>query len=504
MDMKHLRPLQRQTHIMRLFALIMLLVWTWSVPMLAHAQDATPDWDAIDAYVEAEIAADRVPGAALAIVRGTEIVHMRGFGFDGTGGTVSPQSSFVLGSMSKSFTALAIMQLVEEGKIELTAPVQEYVPWFRVADATVSSQITIQQLLNHTSGIPTSAARANNANRSIADHVRALASVELDAAPGTIHEYSSPNYQVLGAVVEQVSGQSFADYIQERIFTPLGMTHSYTSQDAAMGAGMALGHRYVFGFPQIAVLPYEADRLPTAAVIGSAEDLAHFLIAQLNGGAYGDARVLSAEGIAEMHRPTAQGEDYQYAMGWRVGKVRDVDAIHHGGVVSNYRGKMVMVPQGGWGVVVLTNISSMLPLTPTSHRIADNIAGSLGGTPLPAAGSNFKTAYFVIAIAIALLTVNQLKDLIQPRGWQQRFAEESRAAIIRSVAVELLMPIVVLVALPFVLRLPWTEILRSMPDIGYWMLASFGVGIALGIWKAVVAYGLIRTVPTDAPHPASP
>ena len=111
-------------------------------------------YDAIDAYVEEQMHRLKIPGASLAIVEGGEIVHLRGFGRARPGGEApTPQTPFVLGSTTKSFTALAVMQLVEAGKIELDAPVQRYLPWFRVADPEASAQITVRHLLNQTSGM---------------------------------------------------------------------------------------------------------------------------------------------------------------------------------------------------------------------------------------------------------------------------------------------------------------------------------------------------------------
>ncbi len=461
------------------------------------ARNPTPDIAAIDAYVQAEMRADRVPGLALAIVRGSQVVHMRGFGDDGAGKPVTPQTAFLLGSMSKSFTALAIMQLVEQGKIQLDAPAQRYLPWFRVADPDASARITVRHLLNHTTGIPTKAAHAAGERLTIEAHVRALATVVPQHAPGTVHEYASPNYLVLGAIIEQVTGQPYATYVQRSIFTPLDMRHSFTSQTAAMQSTMARGHRYWFGFPRPAVLSYEADRMPTAALISSAEDLTHFLLAQLNGGRYGAHALLTPESVAEMQRPAIQGEGFSYAMGWRVSEMHGVTAIHHGGVPSHFRGKMVLLPRERWGVAVLTNVSSMLPVSPTSHRIADNIAGALVGKPLPAPGSPLARIHLAITVAIGFLTLSQIKDLVALRRWRSRLAAKSRLALLSGLSTDILIPVALLLGLPSVLGLPWSEVLRSMPDVGYWLIGSSVLGLLTGLWKAGIAYG--STWPRKAP-----
>ena len=139
-----------------LYCLLVLLALSFrALPGAAAPRDPT-DFAAIDRYVEQELQATRLPGLALGIVQGDQIVHLRGFGIaDPSGRPVTPQTPFIIGSLSKSFTALAIMQLVEAGKVELDTPVQRYLPWFRVADAQASAQITVRHLLNQTSGLST-------------------------------------------------------------------------------------------------------------------------------------------------------------------------------------------------------------------------------------------------------------------------------------------------------------------------------------------------------------
>ncbi len=129
-----------------------------SIPLSLRRQNRSPratSYDAIDAYVEEQMRRLNIPGVSLAIVEGDQIVHLRGFGQARPGGEApTPQTPFFIGSLTKSITALAVMQLVEAGKIELDAPVQRYLPWFRVADPEASAQMTVRHLLNQTSGLP--------------------------------------------------------------------------------------------------------------------------------------------------------------------------------------------------------------------------------------------------------------------------------------------------------------------------------------------------------------
>jgi len=187
---------------------------------------------AIDGFMETEMQAGRIPGVALAIVQGDRILYQRGYGSAGPDGrAVTPQTPFILGSVSKSFTAMAVMQLLEQGRLELNAPVQRYLPWFRVADVQASAQITIRDLLTHTSGLPSSAGKrflddGDTSRAALERHVRALATIALDRPVGQSFEYCNANYTVLGLVVQAVSGEPYEQYIQGHIFSPLAATNS--------------------------------------------------------------------------------------------------------------------------------------------------------------------------------------------------------------------------------------------------------------------------------------
>jgi len=453
-----------------------------------------PDWKAVDDYIQSEMKRDRIPGVALAITQGKTIVHSRGFGTAAPdGAAVTLQTGFMLGSMSKAFTALAVMQLVEGGKLELDAPVLRYLPWFAMADPQ-AAQITVRHLLNHSSGIPTRAPRAAGSDLSLESHARALAGVSLGHLPGAAHEYASPNYQVLGLVVEAVSGQGFAAYLQEKIFAPLEMRHSYVTREAARESrAMSSGHRLWFGLPVAAALPEEPDRLPTATLISSAEDIAHFLIANLNNGQFGANQVLSPAGMAELHRPAIAGERIHYAMGWRVGQIKGAKAVHHGGILPHFRGKMILLAESGYGVVVLTNVSSVLG-SPSSHRMADNLAGMLTGQPASQSRLSLGILYLLLWCGLAFISYRQIRGLIQLPRWRQTIAElpTERSSRLRklglSTAWELAVPLFLLVALPRLFGFSLTELVRQMPDAGLWMIATALVGLLVGCYKATIAW----------------
>ena len=332
----------------------------------AQLPTSNASYEAIDTYVEEQMQRLNIPGVSLAIVEGEQIVHLRGFGqARPNGGAPSPQTPFILGSTTKSFTALAVMQLVETGKIELDAPVQLYLPWFRVADAQASAQITVRHLLNQTSGLPgvpglIALANLDNSPGTAERQAQALSTLKLTRPVGAAFEYSNLNYNLLGLVVAAASGESYADYIQNNIFDPLKMRHSYTAQTKAKQNGLAVGHRYWFTFPQaMPNLLFPQGSLPTGGLISSAEDMAHYLIAHLNGGRYGEAQILSPEGIAELHRGGADaiemGIDGQYGMGWFITEFDQTKTVWHNGTLPDFSSYMALLPAQKKGVVILVN-----------------------------------------------------------------------------------------------------------------------------------------------------
>jgi CubicO group peptidase (beta-lactamase class C family) len=345
-------------------------------PVLAHqGSDELPQdtsYEEIDAYIKEQIKALNIPGASLAIIEGDQIVHLKGFGVSAPGGeTPTAQTPFFICSLTKSFTALAVMQLVEAGKIELDAPVQRYLPWFTLADPRVAAQITVRHLLNQTSGLTLTTSWVTLTNfddspNATEKQARALASFKPSRPVGSKFEYSNTNYNLLGLIIEAASGEKYAEYVQSRIFDPLDMTHTYTSKAVARQNGMSTGYISWFGFP-IAVpdLPVPSGSLPSGQIISSAEDMAHYLIAQLNRGRYGDAQVLSPEGFADMHSPAVDATTMgvalgEYGMGWFVLQTPHGIRLWHDGTAPDYFSYMALLPEQNKGMVLLVNANQMM------------------------------------------------------------------------------------------------------------------------------------------------
>ena len=466
-----------------------------------------PNLAAIDTFVDREMGAQRIPGLALGIVQGDQVLHMRGFGdADSSGRKVTPQTPFIIGSVAKSFTALAVMQLVEAGKIDLDAPVQRYLPWFRVADEQASAKITVRHLLNQTSGLSTKTGRSFQGSGDTSDGalekaVRKLSTAELTAPVGAKHQYSTINYSVLGLIVQTVSGHSYETYVQKSIFDPLEMRESFTSEAAAQPHGLATGHNYWFGRPRFAHEPYNRGLIPAGYLISSAEDMTHYLIAQLNDGRYRRAAVLSPAGIAELHRPAVAtpAADTSYGMGWFVGPVNGIPAVFHQGETFTYHANVVLVPRNKQGVIVLMNAENSLDLFTRGRMatVAEGVVSLLQGQEPPSPPSRLPI-FVAYALVLAVIAV-QLGGMIRSvaalrRGRAPRGRLGPWWHLGGSLLVNMGWAVLILVIVPQkLLGLPLLVLAEGLPDLAYLLLVSGFVALVWGIGRTLWAFLALRT-----------
>jgi len=462
----------------------------------------TVDSAQIDAFVRAQMQRHGLPGLALALVEGDQIVYMQGYGrADATGRPVTPQTPFLLASVSKPLTAAAVMQLVESGQVDLDAPVQRYVPDFRVAEADAASQITVRHLLLHTSGLPSTACDTRADAQTLAAYVAELQSVSLDTPPGTRHSYCSGNYNLLGRLIETVSGQSFGDYMAQAVFAPLGMAQSFTSEPAAQAAGLAQGYQWFFGLQWPTHYPHNPSQLPSGSMFASAEDLGRFLIAQLNGGRYGNTQLLSAAGVAAMQVPgTERGAAGGYGFGWVIAPVGEVPAVWHDGVNANAHTLLLMQPAARRGVVLLTNSFGIVAYESAYRELEAGVARLLAGqAPAPASALSLGQLYLLIDAGLALGLAIALWPLLTLRRWHAGLLQRQRTGRLPLVRVTLRAIWEIGFALVFLAGVrvvivtglgaqSWYEVLTAFPDFVVWIWALGLAGLITGVSRLAVIW----------------
>ena len=476
-----------------LLCLILMLAPAIGTANASPTRQGETDFAAIDAYITEQMKALGIPGMALGVVQNGQIAHLQGFGVaDSSGRAVTPQTPFYIGSVTKSFTALAVMQLVEAGKIELDAPVQRYLPWFELADKEASAQITMRHLLNQTSGISTKDGNRDRASQQgLEEAVRGLGDLSLTQPVGTTYQYSNLNYNIAGLIVEMVSGQSYADYVREHIFEPLDMRHTYASRAAALADGLSAGHHYMFGhaFESEGILP--PAHLPSGYLIASVEDMTHYAIAQLNGGRYGSTSILSPQGMAELHAPPIPrgGEDRYYAMGWSVSSLDGIPIVSHTGDVGHFHSAVVLMPDRGSGFILLANASGFVQLWQVDD-MARGVLSFLNGKPpapvsLPA-GPRF--LYWAVLLTPLLQIVG---IVVSWRHWRNRRVGQ----IVLTVVLYLAIPLLWLFVIPSVMEVPIWSVVRvsiNHPELAYAVVVAATLGIGWSVVYAVMNLGSRR------------
>ncbi len=346
--------------------LVSSVLYAQAAPAPAAASIAT-DPDVLgaerlfSAWMEGQRAYRGLPGIAIGVVHDQQLVWATGFGYADVANKVpmTPQTKFRMASHSKMFAAIAIMQLREEGKLRLDDPVEKYLPWFRAKPAGPDDgPITIEQLLSHVSGLQREAGDHWSTNDfPTEDEIRRLYSERQAAfAPNVRWKYSNLAFAVAGLVVEQVTGQKWADYVQQHIFTPLGMTGSSVDRNVP-GLTVPYGRRMPDG--SRAIIPFIDSRGMAAAtgVTSNVMDMAKFASAQFRRGPRGGAQIVSSGSWREMHRVRAIDETWVSGtgLGFDIRRISDRSWVGHGGGYLGNTTQTFVQLDDKVGLIVLTN-----------------------------------------------------------------------------------------------------------------------------------------------------
>jgi len=467
----------------------------------------------IDNYILSEMADLHIPGIAIAIVQGNQIVHLKSFGIaDSSGRPLTPQTPMLIGSLTKSFTALAIMQLVEAGKIDLDTPVQHYLTWFSILPPleiddqipeSRASRITIRHLLNQTSGISRSTGEKmiadwDTSDSAIEHYVHALGRERMHHAAGAGFEYSNANYVTLGMVVQAVSGTSYEAYIQEHIFKPLEMNNSFTSQVDAQQHDMSAGYRQWFGFPMLASdLPYPRGMVPAGYLISSAEDLGHYMIAQMNAGQYKDVSIVSSHTIETLHAPavSAAPEGYHrqpsgyYGMGWYVIEMNNTPVLVHDGDTPNFHADMIFIPARKWGIVLLVNTNTVL-LGDGIRNVSAGVANILMGQKPSLVEPDMKIytlyIFFISFLGFEFFKLGRFIFTLRRQNQRNQFVSASWfKQIVLPVLIGLIVALWMLIMMPLMFKVPWQVMIRNQPDLAWVILLGGFLALLNGILKSI-------------------
>jgi CubicO group peptidase (beta-lactamase class C family) len=276
---------------------------------------------------------------------------------------VTRDTLFLLGSVTKTYTATALMCLVADGQVDLSAPVRNYLPELRLDDAQAAAEMTVLNLLNHTSGLDWGLiADTGEGDDALARYMGRLDELAQVAPPGTRASYSQAGFNMAGRILEKVTGLSYEGAIASLLFEPLGLAHSFFTRDDIMSRRFSVGHNLgQDGRMHVARL-WRRSRgdNPGAGIASSAADQLRWAAFHLSDGRVsGDIRVLPGQVLAQMRRPTValRGSTLGHAigLGWFVRDVDGVRTVSHGGTANGQFAELVMVPEHDFAVVSLAN-----------------------------------------------------------------------------------------------------------------------------------------------------
>jgi len=334
--------------------------------------------------IAAEAFAKAAPGGSVIVVQDGKTLLRKGYGMADLelGVPVKPEMVFRIGSMGKQFTAVAILQLVKEGKVKFDDPLSKYVPDFPGAEA-----VTVEHLLTHTSGIRSyndvpSALIGIREDKTPMQLVEAIRNEKPAFAPGESWMYSNSGYLFLGIIIEKVSGLKYADYMQTKLFTPLDLRNTFVEDEGRIVAGRVKG--YAIGPDNVLrnagymnmTFPYAAGSIET-----NVDDLARWNELLLAGKVIDKALV----DRAWTESRTKDGKPTGYGYGWYVSDEEGMHFVVHGGGITGFRSSGVLIPEKKLFVGVLHNaLSSGNDLQYTTTRLALEVLGqSWSATPVP-------------------------------------------------------------------------------------------------------------------------
>ena len=327
-----------------------------------------------------------VPGMAIAVVKGKEVVYSKGFGYRDVEKqeAVTADTLFAIGSSTKAFTTFVLGTLVDEGKIEWDKPVRNYIPWFKLYDPFASERIAPRDLVTHRSGLPRhDLIWYNNYGASRKSLVQKLPFLEPSADLRTKFQYNNLMFLTAGYLSEVVTGKSWEDNVRERILDPLGMKRSnFSIDDSQKDSDFAEPYQKKDG--KVVRMPFRriTNIGPAGSINSSVNEMIRWVTVHINGGEYQGKRLANAATVEDMHAPHmvlgAPGpfpevSPADYGMGWFIDTYRGHRRVYHGGNIDGFSANVILFPQDDLGIVILTNLNG----TPLRDLIGQVMADRL-------------------------------------------------------------------------------------------------------------------------------
>lgn len=428
----------------------------------------------IDAYLQSSVKNAHIPSMSITIVDKDNVLFYQSYG-----DCESCETPFFLGSVSKSFTAVCIMQLVEQGKIDLNAPISTYLP-----DATDGGKITVAQLMNHTSGL--------------GEH-QTLGNYKIINEQG-VHRYANVNYSLLGKIIESVTGKSYRDYITENIFEPLQLSHTAASFEESKENGVIDGYTNYWGFHIRSSHQYPSSEndwitVPAGYISSSTSDLGKYLQMYLNGG----NGLLSAQSIETIfYGDTAYVDGdvpYWYGYGWTTVKEPLTEPVlRHSGLIETGTSCVFILPESDLAIAITANVNDYF----VTNEMMDSLGWGvvlmlLGESPNEITSNAYVLSHIRIDfIMMAIFALSVLSVCLIPT-YAKRIKRLGKVTTVLSlISFHLILPIFILLLVPIFFATPLWVAKAFVPDVFITVVVSSVLLLAGGLIKSVILFGEVR------------
>jgi CubicO group peptidase (beta-lactamase class C family) len=361
----------------------------------AFAQKQQFDTKSVDRMVTSTMRAWKIPGVAVAIVQNDRVIYAQGYGLKDLAATdpVTADTLFQIASTSKAFATTALAMLVDEKKLSWDDPVREHLEYFRLADDCASSQVTIRDIVTHRTGLSRHDELWDNTPLTREEIVRRIGFVPLSKPFRSEYQYQNIMFIAAGEVVSHASGMRWDDFVKTRIFTPLQMTHTVTSDADWAAADHANGYRYDWTTERVTPQrPIDTTTIGAGGAIkSSARDMANWVRFQLAQGFFGNTQLINPDVLAETKTPQTvirlegltrdvnpETQLISYAMGWNVQDYRGELVVSHAGALNGFRTHVDLLPRRNLGFVILSNLGRGMALVALRNALADMLTGKMG------------------------------------------------------------------------------------------------------------------------------
>ena len=355
-----------------LSSLLLFSISTVALPHIGYAQSAVvvnfssyfDQLQTIEAKTEARRNELGIPGMSLVIVKDDQIIYLKGLGYKDFEKkiAVTPDTQFAIGSATKAFTALSVLMSQDEGKLSLDDSPKKALPYFKMFDSETDKNITIRDLLSHSSGLNRTDLAMITGKLNRAELIQVAAQAKPTAKLREKFQYQNIMFTAAGEIVAQVQKKPWDKFVPERIFAPLGMTNSTMSmKQMQTSKDYSYGYNYNFDTKATVMQPFrEIDEVaPAGSINSTARDMGQWLRFVLNGGTVGGKRLLSEKGYGEWLKPQMKiAGTASYGLGWFLQDWKGLKVVQHGGNIDGFNSMVAMIPEKKLGFVMLTNVTA--------------------------------------------------------------------------------------------------------------------------------------------------